>query len=113
MKVTLVRLGIRGFNPRLRKAPERLVGPITPEGCHIPSNTLAELKREMAHLRFNGEQIKQIEETRLEQLERTQRSNAMILQLQRVTGLGIETTDVLTHGVLSRNLRDQRAVGAS
>ena len=111
MKATFVRLGIRGFNPRLRKAPQRLVALITPEGCPIPSNTLAELKREMAHLRFIDEQIKQIEETRLEQLERApQRSNAMILQLQRVNGLGIETADMLTHEVLSRNLRDQRAV---
>ena len=111
MKATFVRLGIRGFNPRLRKAPERLVALITPEGCPIPSNTLAELKREMAHLRFIDEQIKQIEETRLEQLESApQRSNDMILQLQRVNGLGIETADMLTHEILSRNLRDQRAV---
>ena len=34
----------------------------------------------------------------------------MIRQLQRVNGLGIETADMLTHEVLSRNLRDQRAV---
>jgi transposase len=61
MKAALVRLGIRGFNPKLRKAPERLATLRTPEGCPIPSNTLAELKREMAHLRFIDEQIKQIE----------------------------------------------------
>ena len=42
MKAALVRLGIRGFNPKLRKAPERLATLRTPEGCpfhptHWPS----------------------------------------------------------------------------
>jgi transposase len=112
MKAALVRLGIRGFNPKLRKAPERLATLRTPEGCPLPPNTLAELKREMAHLRFIHDQIKQIEEARLEQLKQApqQGSNAKILQLQRINGLGTETADMLTHEVLSRNLRDQRAV---
>jgi transposase len=94
-----VRLGIRGFNPKLRKAPERLAAVRTPEGCPIPTNTLAALRREMAHLRFIDEQIKQIEKPRLEQLQQhpQQRSNAKVLQLQRVNGLGIATADMLTH----------------
>jgi transposase len=112
MKAALVRLGIRGFNPKLRKAPEQLAALRTPEGCPIPRNTLAELKREMAHLHFIDGQIKQIEDERLKQLKQSpqQGSNARVLQLQRVNGLGIETADMLTHEVLSRNLRDQRAV---
>jgi transposase len=112
MKAALVRLGIRGFNPKLRKAPERLAALQTPEGCPIPSNTLAELRREMAHLRFIDEQIKQIEEARLEQLQQDpqQRSNAKVLRLQRVNGLGIETADMLTHEAFSRDFRDRRAV---
>jgi len=112
MKAALVRLGIRGFNPKLRKAPERLATLRTPEGCPLPPNTLAELKREMAHLRFIHDQIKQIEEARLEQLKQApqQGSNAKVLQLQRINGLGTETADMLTHEVLSRDLRDQRAV---
>ena len=43
MKAALVRLGIRGFNPKLRKAPEQLATLRTPEGGPIPPNTLAEL----------------------------------------------------------------------
>jgi hypothetical protein len=39
-----------------------------------------------------------------------QRSNATVLQLQRIKGLGTETADMLTHEVLARDLRDQRAV---
>ncbi len=112
MKAALVRLGIRGFNPKLRKAPRQLAGLRTPEGRPIPPNTLAELEREMAHLRFIDEQINQIETSRLKQLKQApqQRANTRVLQLQRVNGLGIETADMLTSEVLSRDLRDQRAV---
>lgn len=112
MKAAFVRLGIRGFNPKLRKAPERLETLRTPEGCPIPPKTLAELQREMAQLRFINEQIKRIEKDRQEQLEQApqQSSNAMVLQLQRITGVGLETADMLVNEVLSRNLRDRRAV---
>jgi transposase len=112
IKATVVRLGIRGFNPKLRKAPERLAALRTPEGCPIPPNTMAELRREMAHLQFIDEQIKQIEAARLEQLKQApqQGSNTKLLQLGRIRGLGIETADMLTHEVFLRDLRDQRAV---
>ena len=41
MKAAFVRLGIRGFNPKLKKAPERLGALRTPEGEPIPPNTVA------------------------------------------------------------------------
>src|SRR5262245_17787070 len=44
VKATLARLGIRSFNPKLKKAPERLEHLRTPEGEPIPPNTLAELQ---------------------------------------------------------------------
>jgi transposase len=112
MKAAFVRLGIRGFNPKLRNASERLPALCTPEGTPIPPNTLAELQREMAHLRFINAQIKQIEETRMEQLEQAPQegSNPRVLELQRANGVGIETADMLVREVFSRDLRDQRAV---
>jgi transposase len=112
MKATLVRLGIRGFNPKLRKAPQKLATLRTPEGCSIPPNTLAELEREMGHYRFINDQIEQIETTRLAQLQEQpqQRLNAKVLQLQEVKGIGLETSDMLVNEVFWRNLRDQRAV---
>ena len=70
MKGNLARLGIRGFKPTLRKAPERLEALHTPEGPPLPPNTAAELRRDMARLRVVAEQIKEIEAARLEQLER-------------------------------------------
>jgi len=52
MKAALIRLGIRGFNPKLKKAAERLDGLRTPEGEPIPPNTLAELRRDMVRRRI-------------------------------------------------------------
>ncbi len=112
MKATFVRLGIRGFNPRLRQAPQQLASLRMPEETPIPPNTLAELQRDMAHLRFVNEQIKQIEDNRLKQLKQPQQpgSNAKVLQLQQIYGPGIETADMLANEVFPRELRDQRAV---
>jgi transposase len=112
MKSTLARLGIRGFKPGLRKAAERLVQLRTPEGTSPPPNTLAELRRDMARLRFINEQIGEIEAARRERLTQHpgQGGHPMVLLLARVIGVGVETADMLVHEVLSRQLRDRRAV---
>jgi transposase len=112
VKAALVRLGIRGFNPKLRNALERLAALRTPENQPLPPNTLAELEREMAHLRFINEQIEQLEGTRQERLEQAphHEANAKVLRLARINGIGVQTADMLVHEVLSRDLRDQRAV---
>jgi len=112
MKSTLARVGIRGFKPTLRKAPERLTGLLTPEGVPLPPNTLAELRRDMARLRFVIGQIREIEAARLQQLEQhpEQGPHAMVRLLAQVIGVGIETADMLVHEILSRTLRDRKAV---
>jgi transposase len=112
MRGCLARLGIRGFKPSLRKAPEHLETLLTPEGMTLPSNTLAELRRDMARLRFVTDQIAEIEAARLERLQQApeKRPHAMVQLLARVIGVGIETADMLVHEVLSRNLRDRKAV---
>ena len=112
IKGTLARLGIRNFNPKLKKAPERLENLRTPEGEPIPPNTLAELHRDMERKRLVAEQIRQIEKARLEQLKQAPKTgpNLMVLLLARVIGIGIETADMLVKEILSRNMRDRRAV---
>jgi transposase len=112
MKATLIRLGIRGFNPKLKKAADRLDGLRTPEGGPIPPNTLAELRRDMERRRLVSDQIRQIEDARLERLERAPSDgpHAMVRLLARVIGVGIETADMLVQEVLSRTMRDRRAV---
>jgi transposase len=112
MKATLARLGIRGFKPTLRDAAERLDTLRTPEGALLPPNTRAELRRDMARLGFIVGQIKEIEDARQEGLatQPDQGPHAMVRLLARVIGIGIETADMLVHEILSRNLRDRRAV---
>jgi len=112
MKSALARLGIRGFKPKLRRAPQRLAALRTPEDLPIPPNTLDELRRDMARLAVVRGQIEEIEQARLERLEQApdEGPNAMVRLLARIVGVGIETADMLVREVLSRNLRDRRAV---
>jgi transposase len=111
IKAALVRLGVRGFKPTLRKALQHLDAVRTPEGTALPPNTRAELHRDMARLHFVTEQIQQIEAARGERLEQAGAGpNAMVGLLAQVVGVGLETADMLVHEVLSRNLRDRRAV---
>ncbi len=113
MKATMARLGVRSFNVKLRKALEKLAGLRTPEGVPLPANTLDELRRDMAQLRLIREQIKEIEQARLARLKKAPQEGAhpMLLMLAKVLGIGVETADMLVHEVLSRELRDDKAVG--
>jgi transposase len=112
MKAALIRLGIRGFNPKLKRAAGRLADLRTPEDEPIPPNTLAELRRDMERRRLVRDQIRQIEEARLERLAHAPGAgpHAMVRLLARVIGVGIETADMLVHEALSRNMHDRRAV---
>jgi transposase len=112
IKATLVRLGIRHFKPTLRKAAERLATLHTAEGMPLPPNTLAELQRDMARLGFVLSQIGEIEDARQKRLEQQPETepHRMVRRLARVVGVGIETADMLVHEVLSRPIRDRRAV---
>jgi transposase len=112
VKSAFVRLGIRGFNPKLKAAAARLETLRTPEGEPIPPNTLAALKRDLERHRVVKKQIHELEQTRLENLAHAPAKgpNVMVLLLARVIGIGVETADMLVREVLSRNMRDRRAV---
>ena len=112
MKSALARLGIRGFKPGLRQAAERLEQLRMPEGMPLPPYTLAELRRDLARLRLINDQIGEIEAARIERLRQqpNEARHPTILLLARVVGIGVETADMLVQEVLSRNLRDRRAV---
>ncbi len=112
MKAALARLGIRGFNPALRKAVDCLVGLRTPEGAALPARSVAELRRDMARLRFIEDQIAEIEQEREARLEQApdDKAGGIVRTLTRVVGIGVETADMLTHEVMLRDLRDRRAV---
>jgi transposase len=112
MKGTLARLGIRTFKPTLRKAAERLATLHTPEGSPLPPNVSAELQHDMARLSLLISQIKEIENARQERLEQEPETgpHAMVRLLARIVGVGIETADMLVNEVLSRRMRDRKAV---
>src|SRR6202023_1456594 len=102
----------RGFKPALRKAPQRLEALRTPEDTPIPPNMLDEIRRDMIRLAVVREQIDAIERARLVRLEQApaRGSHPMVRLLARVIGVGIETADMLVQEVLSRNMRDRRAI---
>ena len=115
IKGTLARLGIRNFNPKLKKAPERIENVRTPEGESVPPNTLAELRRDMERKQLVSAQIRQIEKARLEHLKQAPKTgpNLMVLLLARVIGIGIETADMLVKEILSRNTHRIQGCGTN
>jgi transposase len=78
----------------------------------LPPNTRAEIRRDMARLMVIREQIKAIEQARLEGIGRApdEPAHAMVRLLARVVGVGIESADMLVREVLLRGFRDRRAV---
>ena len=66
----------------------------------------------MARLGFVVSQIRQIEDARQKRLEQQPEigPHAMVRLLARIVGVGVETADMLVHEVLSRPMRDRRAV---
>jgi transposase len=112
MKACLARFGVRGLNLTLRKAADQLETLVTPEGMRLPPLTLAEMLRDIARLRLLREQIRIIEKARVQRLKAAPvtRANMMVYLIARVVGIGIETADMLVHEILSRKLRDRRAV---
>jgi transposase len=73
---------------------------------------LDELRRDMARLAWVRQQINAIEQARLERLEQAPSTgpHAMVRMLASIIGVGVETADMLVQEILSRNLRDRRAV---
>ncbi len=112
MKSALVRLGIRGFKPELRRAPQHLEKLRTPEDVPIPLRTLEELRRDMARLAMVRAQIEAIAQIRLQRLEQAPQdgAHAMVRMLANIIGVGVETADMLVREILAKELRDRRAL---
>jgi transposase len=112
IKAILTRFGV-GKLPLTRQAEAKLAALRTPEGVPLPENTLAELRRSLALLRVVREQIREIEGERLRKLAASANHDGpavMVRLLARILGIGVETADMLVQEILSRKLRDRRAV---
>jgi transposase len=112
MKAILAQFGVRNFKPSLRKAAEKIDAVRTPEGVPLPANAAAALRRQIERFRLINEQIKTVEKTRMQRLRQNPagKYNTMVFLLVRIIGLGIETAEQLVLEMLSRNLRDRKAV---
>jgi transposase len=114
IKAILTRFGIRTFRPTLREVEEKLERLRTAEGTPLLENTRAELRRHLARLRVVREQIRAIEQGRLRKLAATPAGekgpHVMVRLIARVLGVGIETADMLANEILSRHLRDRKAI---
>ncbi|MER8530426.1 MULTISPECIES: transposase [unclassified Mesorhizobium] len=96
------------------QAADRLESIRTAEGTPLPDNTRAELYRFLERLNLVRAQIRAIEQERLRRLAAAPAAangpHAMVRLLARIIGIGVETADMLVNEMLSRKLRDRRAV---
>jgi transposase len=111
IKAIFTRFGIRTLRPTMRKLAEGLEDLRTAEGTPLPQNTLSELRRHLARLRFVRDQIRAVEQERLRKLAVAPKSpDAMVRRIARVLGVGVETADMLVNEMFSRHWRDRKAV---
>ena len=116
IKAIFARFGIRTLRPTMRKVAEGLEDLRTAEGTPLPQNTLSELRRHLARLRFVRDQIRAVEQERLRKLAvappaaEKKSPDAMVRLIARVVGVGIETADMLVNEIFSRDWRDRKAV---
>ena len=98
----------------LRQAADRLEAIRTAEGTPLPDNTRAELHRFLERLSLVRAQIRAIEQERERRLAAAAAADngphAMVRLIARIIGIGVETADMLVNEILSRGLRDRRAV---
>jgi transposase len=116
IKAIFARFGIRTLRPTMRKVAEGLEDLRMAEGTPLPQNTLSELRRHLARLRFVRDQIGAVEQERLRKLAvappaaEKKSPDAMVRLIARVLGVGIETADMLVNEIFSRHWRDRKAV---
>ena len=98
----------------LRQAADRLEAIRTAEGTPLPDNTRAELHRFLERISLVRAQIRAIEQERERRLAAAAAADngphAMVRLIARLIGIGVETADMLVNEILSRGLRDRRAV---
>src|SRR5437016_4544329 len=103
---------IHGFKLKQRKAEEQLARLVTAEDKPLPPDALAELHRLVERLRLAKQQMAEIDKTQRERLAKAPEAgpNPLILILARVTGVGLMTAETLVREVLTRSMRDRRAI---
>jgi transposase len=112
MTSLLAQHGIGGFKVTLKKAAARLKGLLTAEGVPLPRDKVAELERAMARYALVKAQIAEIDgECRRRLKEAPEEGlHPMIRIIAKVRGVGLMTAELLVREILSRPMRDRRAI---
>jgi hypothetical protein len=114
MKSCLARFGVR--TSRQRYAKRRNISKCckTPEGVPLPPNTLLELRRDMARLRFITDQIRELRRRVRNGWNRRLKKNRMRWSdcSPALLALVSKTANMLVHEILSRSLRGSTSRGA-
>jgi len=112
LKSLLALHGIRGFKVTMKKAATRLQGLQTEEGLPLPGHILAALERGMARLSLIKTQIADIDRERVRRLKEAPEEglHPMVWIIAKVKGVGLMTAELLVREILSRPMRDRRAI---
>jgi len=112
LKSLLALHGIRGFTVTKKKAAAQLQRLLTEEGLPLPEYILAALERTMARLALIKAQIADIDRGRVQRLKAAPEEglHPMIRIIAQVKGAGLMTAELLVREILSRPMRDRRAV---
>jgi len=112
LKSLLALHGIRGFKVTTKRAAAQLQGLQTEEGLPLPGQILAALERAMARLALIKTQIADIDRERVRRLQAAPEEglHPMIRIIAMVKGIGLMTAELLVREILSRPMRDRRAI---
>lgn len=112
IKSLLALHGISGFKAMTKKAAAQLKRLVTAEELPLPPDILATLERAMARLELIKMQIAEIDRARVRRLKAAPEEglHAMIRIIAKVKGVGLMTAELLVREILSRPMRDRRAI---
>jgi transposase len=112
MKSLLAQHGICGFTVTTKTAAAQLKRLVTAEGLPLPPHILAALERAMAHLALVKAQIAEIDAERVRRLKEAPEEglHPVIKIIAKVRGVGLMTAELLVREILSRPMRDRRAI---
>jgi transposase len=102
MTSLLATQGIRGFNVKLKSAPQRLAGLRTAEGNKLPPRLADELRHALQRLAAIRARIAELDAAARERLAQAPDNgpNAMIRMLTSIPGVGLDTAETLVREVL-------------
>lgn len=110
----LATLGVQGYDPLRRDRRARLDASCTALGNRLPTNARAKIARMLDRLELLLQQIAELDRQRDAVLEydAPDKAGAMIQQLARLRGIGIQSATVLVREAFVRDFANGKALGS-